>query len=150
MVTVGCGCHEVHYASLEPCGDHEARRAAAWADIDGRLADRFLDVMLLAKHLNAAPGAVHRFVKVRRALLALYAVPTLPDDRLAMLDQLLELDRVHAVLYERVAGRITYELAAGFEVSKLGRVEADCQPEYDLYPQIPWAGQAYCCEGWFQ
>ena len=121
----------------------------AWTDIDGRLADRFLDVMLLAKQLNAAPGAVHRFVKVRRALLALYGVATLPDDRLAVLDQLLDLDGRHRVLYERVAGRITYELACGLDLSALERVDADCDPDFELYPQIPWAGQIYCCEGWF-
>ncbi len=149
-MSLGCDCPEVHYASPVRCDDHEERRAAAWADIDGRLADRFLDVMLLVKHLNAAPGAVHRFVKVRRTLLELAGEPTLPDDRLDVIHELLELDPVHAVLYERVAGRITYELAAGLDLSTLPRVEADCDPDFDLYPQIPWTGRTYCCAGWFE
>ncbi len=141
---------EVHYASSVCCDDHEARRAAAWVQIDARLADRFLDVMLLAKELNAAPGAVHRFVKVRRLLLELADQPTLPDDRLAVLDQLLELDGVHAVLYGRVARRITYELAARMDLSVLPRVSDNCDPDCDLYPEFPEAGRTYCCPGWFE
>ncbi len=132
------------------CDDHEARRAAAWTQIDARLADRFLDVMLLAKELNAAPGAAHRFVEVRRTLLELAGQPALPDDRLSVLDQLLELDGVHEVLYGRVARRVTYELAAGMDLSTLPRISADCNPDFDLYPEFPEVGRTYGCQGWFE
>jgi hypothetical protein len=144
-----CDCCP-RYASQTYCDDHDIRRAAAWAQIDARLADRFLDDMLLAKELHAAPGAVRRFVKVRRMLLELAGQPSLPDDQLHVVDQLLGLDEVHAVAYQRVAERVSYELAAGFDVTVLPRIEANPDPAFDLYPQIPTVEGSYCCPGWFQ